>query len=71
VNNVLAFPGVFRGALDCGATRIDEPMKIAAAHALAGCVAAVDAEHILPDPLDRTVAPQVAAAVAQAWQPTE
>jgi len=69
VNNVLAFPGVFRGALDCGATRIDEPMKIAAAHALAACVASVDAEHILPDPLDRTVAPQVAAAVAQAWQP--
>ena len=63
VNNVLAFPGIFRGALDCGAERITEPMKLAAARALADCVAAPDGEHILPDPLDHTVAPRVAAAV--------
>ena len=66
VNNVLAFPGIFRGALDSGAARIDGKMKLAAAHALADAVPSPDAEHILPDPLDLSVAPLVAKAVAEA-----
>ena len=64
VNNVLVFPGIFRGALDAGATRIDEHMKTAAAYALADSVDDINAERILPDPLDRLVAHKVAAAVA-------
>ena len=64
VNNVLVFPGIFRGALDSGAKRIDESMKIAAAHALAATVPNPTADFILPDPLDRSVAPQIAQAVA-------
>ena len=71
VNNVLAFPGIFRGALDAGAEVITPEMKIAAAHALAGAVEDVCAEKILPSPLNRTVAPLVARAVALAWQRTE
>lgn len=69
VNNVLAFPGIFRGALDAGASRITETMKIAAAKALASSVESPSAEAILPGPLDATVAPRVAAAVASAWCP--
>ena len=64
VNNLLAFPGIFRGALDARAVRITESMKIAAAHALADAIANPTAECVLPEPLDRTVAPLVAAAVA-------
>ena len=66
VNNVLAFPGIFRGALDAGAEQIDGAMKIAAAHALASSVAEPTADGILPTPLDRTVAPKVAEAVRNA-----
>jgi malate dehydrogenase (oxaloacetate-decarboxylating) len=66
VNNVLAFPGIFRGALDAGAARIDPIMKMAAAHALADAVGEPTAERVLPDPLDRDVAPSVAAAVRSA-----
>ncbi len=66
INNVLAFPGVFRGALDAGAPGITEEMKIAAAHALAACVSQPTAERILPDPLDRDVAPRVARAIEEA-----
>ncbi len=68
INNVLGFPGIFRGALDVRARRITDGMKIAAARALAACVpdAALREEFILPAPLDRTVAPQVATAVAEA-----
>ncbi|ONM50686.1 NAD-dependent malic enzyme [Nocardia donostiensis] len=65
INNVLAFPGVFKGALDAGARRITEGMKIAAADAILGVVAdelAVD--KIVPSPLDPRVAPAVADAVA-------
>ena len=65
VNNVLAFPGIFRGALDARATRISEAMKIAAAHALADCVTHLSASHVLPDPLNRNVAQKVAEAVKQ------
>ena len=70
INNVLAFPGVFRGALDSGAASIDEGMKIAAAHAIAGSVAdaEVAAGMVVPGPLDRDVARRVAAAVATAAQ---
>ena len=67
VNNVLAFPGIFRGALDVSATRITEKMKIAAAYALAGSVDNLCAEKILPSPLNRSVAPLVAKAVAEAF----
>jgi len=63
VNNVLAFPGIFRGVLDSGAPRVTEEMKLAAAHALAECVDNPTAGRILPDALDRSVAPRVAAAV--------
>jgi len=67
INNVLAFPGVFRGALDAGARRIIEPMKIAAADAIFA-VAQDDLgpERIVPSPFDPRVAPAVAAAVAEA-----
>ncbi|MFN3193172.1 MAG: NADP-dependent malic enzyme [Aureliella sp.] len=67
VNNLLAFPGIFRGALDARANQITEPMKIAAAHELAYLVRDPSPERILPDPLDRSVAPNIAAAVAKAW----
>ncbi|MFC9840682.1 NADP-dependent malic enzyme [Rhodococcus sp. NPDC127530] len=67
INNVLAFPGVFRGALDAGARRITEGMKLAAAEAILSVVGdelAVD--KIVPSPLDPRVAPAVAEAVAAA-----
>ncbi|MFC7448637.1 NAD(P)-dependent malic enzyme [Rhodococcus daqingensis] len=67
INNVLAFPGVFKGALDAGARRITEGMKLAAAEAILSVVAdelAVD--KIVPSPLDPRVAPAVAEAVAAA-----
>ncbi len=67
VNNLLAFPGIFRGALDAQALRITEKMKLAAARALAELVSDPVPEKILPDPLDRSVGPCVAAAVAKAW----
>ena len=67
INNVLAFPGIFRGALDSGARRITENMKLAAADAILG-VAEEDlaADRIVPSALDPRVAPEVAAAVARA-----
>jgi malate dehydrogenase (oxaloacetate-decarboxylating) len=68
VNNVLAFPGIFRGALDAGAARITAEMKIAAARALAGAVAEPSANEILPSPFDQSVAPLVAKAVCAAAQ---
>ena len=68
VNNVLAFPGIFRGALDAGASRITERMKMAAARALAAAAETPDREQILPSPLDRSVAPRVAKAVQAAAQ---
>ena len=66
INNVLAFPGVFRGALDAGATVINEEMKIGAAFALADYVIEPTPERVLPDPLEKGVAGRVAAAVAAA-----
>ena len=66
VNNVLAFPGIFRGALDVGARVIDGAMKVAAAHALADAVVDPLPEWILPQPMDRSVAPLIAEAVRRA-----
>ena len=67
INNVLAFPGVFRGALDAGARRITEKMKVAAAEAIFSVVGDdLAADHIVPSPLDPRVCPAVAAAVAAA-----
>ncbi|KAA5832855.1 NADP-dependent malic enzyme [Saccharopolyspora hirsuta] len=67
INNVLAFPGIFKGALDVGARKITDGMKVAAAEAIAA-VAADDlsADYIVPSPLDPRVAPEVSAAVAKA-----
>ncbi len=68
INNVVAFPGVFKGALAVRATDINEAMKVAATKAIAGCVSdeQLCAEFILPDAFDRSVAAAVAKAVAQA-----
>ena len=68
INNVLAFPGIFRGALDVRASDINEEMKIAAAKALAGLVSDEElcADYIIPKPFDPRVGKTVAAAVAQA-----
>jgi malate dehydrogenase (oxaloacetate-decarboxylating) len=67
INNVLAFPGVFRGAIDVGATAITEGMKLAAAEAIAAVVGDdVRADHVVPSPLDRRVASAVAEAVGTA-----
>jgi malate dehydrogenase (oxaloacetate-decarboxylating) len=65
INNVLAFPGVFRGAIDAGATSITEEMKLAAATAIADVVGEdVRPDYVVPSPLDRRVAAAVADAVA-------
>jgi malate dehydrogenase (oxaloacetate-decarboxylating) len=68
INNVLAFPGVFRGALDVRATTINEEMKLAAARAIASMVSddELDADYIIPSAFNRDVAPAVAEQVAEA-----
>lgn len=68
INNVLAFPGIFRGALDVRATDINEEMKMAAVYALAGLVSEeeLNDEYILPKAFDKRIAPAVAKAVAKA-----
>ncbi|OLO42602.1 NAD-dependent malic enzyme [Alkalihalophilus pseudofirmus] len=68
VNNVLAFPGIFRGALDVFATDINEEMKIAAVYAIASLVSDIElkSDYIIPNPFDPRVAPEVAKSVAQA-----
>jgi malate dehydrogenase (oxaloacetate-decarboxylating) len=68
INNVLAFPGVFRGALDADARAITEPMKVAAARAIAGIVAddELRPDYIVPSVFDKAVAPAVARAVREA-----
>ena len=72
INNVLAFPGVFRGAFDVRASDINEEMKMAAAHALADLIAddELSAENIIPKAFDPRVGPAVAAAVAEAARRT-
>ncbi len=68
INNVLCFPGIFRGALDARATCINEEMKIAAAHAIAGIITSdeLNAEYIVPSVFDKRVAEAVARAVNEA-----
>jgi malate dehydrogenase (oxaloacetate-decarboxylating) len=66
VNNALAFPGIFRGALDSKASEINEEMKIAAALALSALVTVPAAEKIVPEPLDRQIVPAVSIAVFEA-----
>jgi malate dehydrogenase (oxaloacetate-decarboxylating) len=68
VNNVLAFPGIFRGALDVRAREINEEMKLAAIYAIAGLIDPneLDENYIIPEPFNPKVAPAVAAAVAKA-----
>lgn len=68
INNVLVFPGMFRGALDCGAKEISEGMKLAAAYALANHIPEeeLDEENIIPSALDRSVAMEIAQAVMRA-----
>ena len=72
INNVLAFPGIFRGALDCRASEINEEMKIAAAKAIASLVSdeELNAEYILPKAFDERVGKTVAAAVEKAARET-
>ena len=72
INNVLAFPGIFRGALDVRASDINDEMKVAAAKAIAGFVTddKLSADYIIPSALDRDVASAVAKAVAQAARDT-
>ncbi|MBP2650502.1 MAG: NAD-dependent malic enzyme [Firmicutes bacterium] len=68
VNNVMVFPGVFRGAIDVRARQINETMKLAAAHAIAGLIQdhELREDYVVPDAFDPRVAPAVAAAVAKA-----
>jgi malate dehydrogenase (oxaloacetate-decarboxylating) len=72
VNNVLAFPGIFRGALDVRATHINEKMKVAAVEAIAGLIREEELhpDYVIPGPFDPRVAPEVAAAVAKAAMET-
>ena len=70
VNNVIAFPGIFRGALDCRAKKITEEMKEAAARAIAGVIPdeELSADYVLPDGFNPLVVERVAKAVAEAWE---
>jgi malate dehydrogenase (oxaloacetate-decarboxylating) len=71
INNVLCFPGFFRGLLDCRARTVNDEMKVAAARALAACVSRseLSAEYIIPSVFNKTVAPAVAEGVARAaWE---
>jgi malate dehydrogenase (oxaloacetate-decarboxylating) len=72
INNVLCFPGIFRGALDCHATDINEEMKLAAAHAIASVVSDVELheDYIIPGVFNPKVAESVAQAVAEAARKT-
>ncbi len=72
VNNVLAFPGIFRGALDVRATHINEKMKQAAVEAIADLISEeeLNEDYVIPAPFDKRVAPAVAAAVAKAAMET-
>lgn len=72
VNNLLAFPGIFRGALDVRASEINEEMKVAAARAIASLIGEdeLDEDHVITNPFNPEVAPAVAAAVAQAARKT-
>ncbi len=66
INNVLVFPGLFKGALEVGARSISEGMKLAAVRALAGCVTDLSPTSIVPSVFDARVAPRIAEAVSAA-----
>ena len=68
INNVLAFPGIFRGTFDVRASDINDEMKVAAAYAIASLVSddELNADYIIPNPFDKRVAKVVAAAVSEA-----
>jgi malate dehydrogenase (oxaloacetate-decarboxylating) len=68
INNVLCFPGIFRGALACRASRINEEMKLAAAHAIAGIItdSELHPDYIIPSVFDKRVAEAVARDVEEA-----
>ena len=72
INNVLCFPGLFRGLLDCGAREVNDDMKLAAARAIAAIIPAEEltAEYVIPSPFNRDVVPAVAQAVLEAAQAT-
>ena len=72
INNVLAFPGIFRGALDCRASQINEEMKVATSRALASLIpdSELNEENIIPSALDKNVATVVARAVVEAAKAT-
>jgi malate dehydrogenase (oxaloacetate-decarboxylating) len=72
INNVLCFPGIFRGAIDCRATDINEEMNLAAAHAIAAAIAddELHADYIVPSVFNRAIPPLVAKAVAEAARRT-
>jgi malate dehydrogenase (oxaloacetate-decarboxylating) len=72
INNVLCFPGFFRGLLDARARTVNDEMKVAAARAIAGCVgrAELSEEYIIPSVFNKNVAPAVAEAVARAAHAT-
>jgi len=72
INNVLAFPGIFRGALDARAKKINEEMKKAAAYAIAGLINEdeLSENYIIPGPFDNRVVESVSKAVAEAWKKT-
>ena len=73
INNVLAFPGIFRGALDCRAKCVNEEMKMAATRAIAALISdeELSENNIIPSALDLRVAPAVAEAVMRAARETE
>ena len=73
INNVLAFPGIFRGALDCRASQINEEMKVATSRALASLVSDDELceDYIIPSALDKNVAKAVAKAVIEAAKATK
>ena len=72
INNVLCFPGIFRGALDCRASEINEEMKVAASYAIAELVSddELSPDYIIPDAVDKRVGKAVAAAVVKAAKET-
>jgi malate dehydrogenase (oxaloacetate-decarboxylating) len=72
INNVLCFPGFFRGLLDIRARTVNDEMKLAAAHAIASCVAKTELgpEYIIPSVFNKKVAPTVASEVARAAHKT-
>ena len=72
INNVLAFPGIFRGALDCRAKEINEEMKVAASYAIANLISddELNAEYILPEAFDKRIGKAVAEAVINAAKET-